>query len=91
MQVYELIITQRNIEYISEFIGMCKNMKKLNLSNNRLTKIDYLTKLGLLTDLDLSFNQISKIENLRCPNLRVLNLDSNKLFTLDGVDQLNKL
>ena len=74
--------------YLKQFISL----KKLDLSFNKLTKIDNLDCLKELRELNLSYNRITVIENLtKLPNLRVLTLDHNKIKQLENLKGLRKL
>ena len=64
----------------------------LNLSGNKITKIEGLDSLTNLTELYLSKNQISHIESLdRLTNLTKLYLFSNQISHIKGLDRLTNL
>jgi len=64
----------------------------LDLSFNRIERIEGLDRLTKLTDLSLCNNQITKIENLRdCKKLKILSLGNNKIAQLDQVKVLREL
>lgn len=82
-KVQELSIISEGVTFIDAGNVMLKqftNLKKLDLSFNKITKIEGLDCLKDLKELNLSYNRIETIENLnKLPNLRVLNLDHNKI------------
>jgi len=57
-QITELYLVDKNIHELTQFIGMCKNLKKLNLNDNKISVIDHLQKLGQLLELNISFNAL---------------------------------
>ena len=68
------------------------SLKKLDLSFNKITKIDNLDVLKELRELNLSFNRIETMENLgKIVNLRLVNLSHNKIRRLENLKNLRKL
>jgi internalin A len=64
----------------------------LNLSDNQLSEIKGLQKLGNLQTLDLSNNQLSEIKGLEMlGNLQWLNLSNNQLSEIKGLEKLGNL
>jgi Leucine-rich repeat (LRR) protein len=58
-------------------------LKELNVSNNRISKIQGLFLLEELESLDASQNQIEEMRGLECcPCLRTLNLAQNRIRKL---------
>ena len=71
---------------------MTGQMSQLDLSKNRLVRIEGLVQLGTLRILNLSCNSISKIEGLSgCPQLEYLNLAENDLTAVEGLNLNTKL
>jgi Leucine-rich repeat (LRR) protein len=76
------------IIYLSEIIGLnnLKQLKVIDLSNNRIRKIKDLLALKNLTHLFISNNRIENIENLdylkKMKNLRYLDISGNKIATM---------
>lgn len=65
---------------------------ELNLSRQKIRKIQGLSKLLNLRSLNLSYNEISKIEGLDdLRKLQELNLESNRITKLEGLNKLHKL
>lgn len=89
--ITELYLSDMNINEITQYISFCKNLKKLNLNDNKIFMIEHLHKLGELLELNLSFNLLWSIDNLWCPKLRILKLDSNRIETLEGIENLKCL
>jgi len=73
---------------LSEIIGLnnLKQLKVIDLSNNRIRKIKDLLALKNLTHLFISNNRIENIENLdylkKMKNLRYLDISGNKIATM---------
>ncbi|CAH8636294.1 unnamed protein product [Heterobilharzia americana] len=68
------------------------NLKKLQLNNNIIEKIENLDDLVNLTWLDLSFNRIAKIENLnKLTKLEDLSLFNNHIKLIEGLDESRNL
>ena len=61
-------------------------LETLVLSENIITDISEICKFTNLKILDLSLNQITKIENCNFPNLKILNLSSNNITTIENCD-----
>lgn len=89
--ISELYLSNMNINEITQYISLCKNLKKLNLNDNKIPFIEHLHKLGELLEINLSFNLLWSIDGLWCPKLWILKLDSNKIESLDGIDNLKCL
>jgi len=69
-----------------------KNLKRLDLSNNKINEIKGLDKLTTLEFLDLSYNQISEIKGLdNLKNLKFLDLRNNKISTIRELNILKQL
>ncbi|CDW76546.1 protein phosphatase 1 regulatory subunit 7 isoform x1 [Stylonychia lemnae] len=94
-KIQEISIISEGVTFIDGGNIMLKqfvNLKKLDLSFNKLAKIDNLDTLKELRELNLSYNRIEQIENLnKLPNLRVLVLDHNKIKQLENLRYLRKL
>jgi len=82
----ELDLRFLNLKELPKDLQKMKNLKKLNLFNNRLKNSDLkiLCELKQLEEINLSFNQISRFpkELLRLPNLKKLDLSINKIQDL---------
>lgn len=78
-------LSNQGLTEIPSYVYECRNLKKLNLSNNEIKEIPIeLSMLKYLKNLDISNNKItqlySKTFDLR--NLTSLNLNNNKIRTL---------
>jgi len=68
------------------------DIKKLDLSNRNLTKIDGLERLHNLESLKLSYNRLTNVDGLnKLKNLRGLDLSHNKITWIDGLSELSEL
>ena len=88
----ELDIAWCNLSVIPDNLIILKNLKKLNISSNRITKIH--PKIGNLEDLeelDLSYNEMEKIQLpiLELKSLKHLNLAGNKIHKIP--EEISKL
>lgn len=94
-KITDLPIISEGVTFIDAGNVMLKqftNLKKLDLSFNKIAKIDNLDTLSGLRELNLSYNRIEVIENLnKLPNLKTLVLDNNKIKLLENLKNLRKL
>ncbi len=89
-----LSLPNLNIKDIHELKGLYKirNLKELDLSNNKIMEIKGLESLINLEELDLSNNKIMEINGLESLiNLEELNLSKNNIYMIKGLDSLKKL
>ena len=81
--IQELSIVSEGLTFLDNgnlILKQLVNLRKLDLSFNKLPKIDNLDTLVNLKELNLSYNLIEHIENLaKLPGLKILNLDHNKI------------
>jgi hypothetical protein len=81
-----------SIEEIERLDQFTDCLEKLNLSNNKLTKIEGLEQFTKLKSLDLSYNLIEKIEGLNnLDQLEELDLSSNSIKEISGLENLDEL
>ena len=82
--LHYLNMSKNNISNISNKLKKCKKLKKLCLSFNLITKIEFICKIKFLENIFLSNNQISEIPNniYNLENLAYLNLSGNKIVIL---------
>jgi len=67
-----------------------KHVRRLHIINQNLTEIPQsINDLNQIDSLDLSHNQITKIENLILPNLVNLYLDDNTISIIKGLNLPN--
>lgn len=94
--IQELYINSEGLSFLDAnniFLkSMAASLKKLDLSNNKLHRIDSFDCMGELRELNLAFNRIEYIDNIKkLPNLEVLILDHNKIKKLENLQKLKKL
>jgi len=81
-----------NLPKIPQEIQCFKNLKKLWLDNNQITKIENLDGLEELRVLGLGNNQIGEIENLKnLSGLEELELNNNKITEIKNLECLINL
>jgi len=71
-----------------------KYLRRLKLSDNRITKLDFFGNLDNLQELDVSRNRVKFIEQgcfENCINLKILKLDDNLIKYLQGLEPLESL
>ena len=82
-----------NVEIAKQRILACykNNECELDLSHLNLTSVpnSVLQKLGNLTSLNLSYNQLSSLDRTGLINLRSLYLNNNQLSLFDGTGLIN--
>uniref|UniRef100_A0A7M5V0V0 Guanylate kinase-like domain-containing protein n=1 Tax=Clytia hemisphaerica TaxID=252671 RepID=A0A7M5V0V0_9CNID len=84
--LHTLLLDFNEIEEISGLVN-CASLKNLSISNNRISKITGLSKLNL-KQLDLSYNDIRRIENLQdLEFIQYLNLSFNNIRSLRGLQE----
>lgn len=80
------------LDEIPEEVGKMAWLNSLNLSNNRIGKIEQLQRLTRLTVLFLHNNRISKIEGIQgLTNLMWLSLSNNHIGKIEGLQGLTSL
>ena len=79
---------RQKIENLEEF----RNLRKLDLSGNEITRIENLSEVPSLQLLDLSHNLVERIEGLsRLSHLLELNLSHNRISRLPRGEALRSL
>lgn len=74
-----------------EFLKLT-NLNCLNLSNNKIEKIQFTSNLNNLKKLFLSDNKINSIENIeKIKNIECINLSNNEIKNLVGFEKLLSL
>lgn len=93
-QLEVLNLGYNNIQTLSSF-SFCSlsSLKVLNLTHNSLDEFPLEECFKELLKLDLSFNNLERLEILLLPNLRLLNLQHNRLEFLNqnAITSLKKL
>ncbi len=83
--VTELNLSGKELKKIPEGLKYLIHLRKLDLSNNQIQKIENLECLVLLQRLDLRNNQIKKVEGLeKCVHLQRLFLSNNLIEKVKG-------
>jgi Leucine-rich repeat (LRR) protein len=103
--VLELSFQQNLLTSVPSFFANCQSVKRLDLSDNKIISINNKTfsRLVNLIELNLSGNQLSRLENLTfsfdgnsSSSIEILNLSKNKLSVVEqsafhGLNNLNVL
>jgi len=91
-KLFKIDLSNRNIKKIPKLIGKLSDLRELNLSHNKIIKIEELENLSKLEKLDLSHNQILEIGGLeKLSQLQELSLSNNRIMKIKGLDKLAKL
>ena len=91
LSVIELDLSGRNIQYL-DGIEALRNLRVLNLSNNRVRDFTPLGKLRKLQELDLSSNRIHGISSLpSMPGLKRLVLWNNRISDVTSLAKNQQL
>lgn len=98
-EFHRVTLRWQKLGYMPDICGMVRwtkyadNIWTLDLAANNISAIDKdLSCLKNLSELDLSFNQIDKIDNLdKLTFLSKLDIWNNKLTSIAGLDNLTKL
>jgi leucine-rich repeat-containing protein 49 len=87
-----LIMSKNQIEGIKYPLDAIKNLDVLDLHENKITKIENISKLQSLRVLNLSNNHIEVLENIAgLKSLVELNLRKNRIHTIGDMTGLNSL
>lgn len=87
-----LYLHQNNIESIADLSALSETLLELDLSTNRISKIEGLEKLKHLSILNLSENKITKITGLTgLKELKELMLVQNLVEKIEGLETLENL
>lgn len=86
-------VSCNQIKKIDDSVALAPNIEKLNLSCNKLSSVESLTKLPHLVSLNLSNNMFSVLENMhtKLGNVVELDLSQNSLTSLQGLSKLYSL
>lgn len=90
--IWSVDLADNQIKKINQDLSCLKNLTELNLSFNKITKIDNLDKLTFIKKIDLWNNEITEIDNLE--TLRTLNdlhLWYNKIASTKWLESLKGL
>ena len=90
--VETLGLNHRQISRLDNSLELFLNLRKLQLVDNCISKIDGLGKCKLLEEVSLEKNKISVIENIgHLKYLKKLDLGRNRIRRIDGLAQLENL
>ncbi len=90
--VEDVAVTSKKLTAIPNQVLQLKNLKRLELSDNKISSIPKEFSALTLAVLDLSFNGLIEFPPHACiPSLRSLNLSHNKIKTLCGFSQMSSL
>ena len=92
-QLRDLNLSHNQISAIDLSISLCNRLETINLTGNKLTKLNYLTKLPYLISVVVSDNRITELPDLhlKLGNLVHLDLSRNKMSSLEGLACLYSL
>eukprot|EP00795_Rhopilema_esculentum_P002340 gene2340-17977_t len=85
--------TNNQLTSIDNTITLLPNIRKLDLSHNLLTDVQFLESFLYLRDLDLSYNEITDVEDFpyKLGAISVLNLAGNRLRDVKGLEKMYSL
>ncbi|XP_045615784.2 nischarin [Procambarus clarkii] len=86
-------VSCNQITHIDESVALTPNVEKLNLSSNKLSSVECLTKLPHLVSLNLSNNLFTTLQDMhtKLGNVVDLDLSQNNLSSLKGLSKLYSL
>lgn len=86
-------VSSNQITQIDDSVALAPNIEKLNISCNKLSSVQSLTKLPHLVSLNLSNNLFNTLENMHTKLGNVIDLDmsQNNLSSLKGLSKLYSL
>ncbi|XP_074645217.1 uncharacterized protein LOC141901698 [Tubulanus polymorphus] len=85
--------SHNEISSLEESVKLIRKVEHLNLSHNKLLRIEHLSELSELMNLDLSHNALHDLNALhtKLGNLKKLNLSGNNITSLQGLSKLYSL
>lgn len=90
--IWSVDLADNQLTEINQDLSCLKNLSELNLSFNKIVKIDNLDKLNFIQKIDLWNNEITEINNLeKLRTLSDLHLWYNKITTTKWLDALRNL
>jgi Leucine-rich repeat (LRR) protein len=88
----ELNLRRAGLREVPDEISKLKNLERLRLDHNKISKIENLEGLESLKVLDLTSNEIFKIEGLEdLDNLEELGLQLNEIERIENLEGLGSL
>ena len=100
---YSAVSKLNNLETFYRFTGddynniidalkYCKSIQNVTIRNQKISDMSKVSGLGNLRTLNLSINDINKIEGLEnMTNLEYLNLSDNEITKIEGLENLENL
>lgn len=77
---------------IYELLKKCTHLKRLYISKNKITEINFLAHLNVLRRLDISHNELVEIKGLnKLTSLQELDISHNKLIEIGELSKLISL
>lgn len=90
--IWSIDLANNQITSISVDLSCLKNLSELNLSFNKIKKIQNIRQLTWLSKLDLGNNELTRIEGLETlERLQNLHLGYNQLTSTAGLEKLYNL
>ncbi|KAG8713398.1 hypothetical protein FRC08_013292 [Ceratobasidium sp. 394] len=91
-RLHTIFFVQNKITKITGVQGLSGSLRSLELGGNRIRMIENLEGLGVLEELWLGKNKITKLQGLSTlKRLRVLSIQSNRITKLEGLEELTEL
>ncbi len=91
LQVDSLSLSGERL-YESKYLGRFRQLKYLNLSGTYISNLSFLSELSDVTDLDVSYSQVSNIKDLiNSESLKYLNISGTKATSLGMLGSLPSL
>ena len=90
----ELSLIAEKINFLNfgnSVLTKTNHLVKLDLSYNKIDRIQHLDYLKMLQELNLSGNPIRLIEDLNLPQLRILSLDGCRIKVIENLKSCKKL
>lgn len=93
LQLTSVDFSCNSITKIDDSITLAPKVERLDLSRNKLTSVENLTKLPNLVSLSLANNLFTSLENMhtKLGNVVELDLSQNNLTSLEGLNKLYSL
>eukprot|EP00794_Sanderia_malayensis_P006213 gene6213-6929_t len=91
--VVHAAFTSNRLSSIDNTITLLPNIRKLDLSHNFLSDVQFLEEFLYLRELDLSHNKLTDVEDFpyKLGNICILNLAGNHLRDVKGLDKMYSL
>ena len=87
----QLNLQNNLITALDSSLDQLQVVQTINLSQNQISKIEFMTGCLCLDFLDLSFNMIESLEGVALGALKILHLRGNQIFSVNGLENLRAL